>query len=206
MHGPSPACFSFIFVFSKKHYNSYNTKNVKIPSNIQCWESNPRHLEHVSPPITTRPVFPLFKLFILLILDMGYEESQFSMPRWLDLSYSRQGMFDDTYHYIPSQGWMFLPLVVYQGGGDAAKFEPLSQNIKVTLLNMLLMATQCHIIFYSISAQMSFFKLNNKIPMIFIWNHNDTYINIKMANHCFCISVTGSSGFHIFKYFCFEKG
>ena len=69
---------------------------------------------------------------------MGYDESQYSLPRWMDLSVSRQGMFDDTYHYIPSQGWMFLPLVVYHAGGDAAKFEPLSQNIKVWLLIILL--------------------------------------------------------------------
>ncbi len=34
-------------------------------------------------------------------------------------------MFDDTYQRIPTVGWMFVPLVVYQGGGDAAKFEPL---------------------------------------------------------------------------------
>jgi hypothetical protein len=34
-------------------------------------------------------------------------------------------MFDDTYQRIPTVGWMFVPLVVYHGGGDAAKFEPL---------------------------------------------------------------------------------
>ena len=27
----------------------------KCPSSIQCWDSNPRPLEHESPPITTRP-------------------------------------------------------------------------------------------------------------------------------------------------------
>ena len=25
-------------------------------------------------------------------------------------------MYDNTYHFIPTQGWMFLPLVVYHGG------------------------------------------------------------------------------------------
>ncbi len=40
----------------------------------------------------------------------------------------RQGMFDDTYLRIPTVGWMFVPLTVYQGGGDAAQFEPLSQH------------------------------------------------------------------------------
>lgn len=60
---------------------------------------------------------------------MGYSESQFSLPRWQDITVSRQGMFDDTFHYIPSVGWMFMPLTVYHGGGSAAEFEPLSQHI-----------------------------------------------------------------------------
>jgi len=34
-------------------------------------------------------------------------------------------MFDDTYQRIPTVGWMFVPLVVYHGGGAAAEFEPL---------------------------------------------------------------------------------
>ena len=25
-------------------------------------------------------------------------------------------MFDDTYHYIPTQGWMFVPFIQYHGG------------------------------------------------------------------------------------------
>ena len=29
------------------------------------------------------------------------------------------------------QGWMFLPLVDYHGGGEEAQFEPLIDNIKV---------------------------------------------------------------------------
>jgi len=62
---------------------------------------------------------------------MGYSEEQFSLPRWQDLSVSRQGMFDDTFWNIPSQGWMFLPLVVYQGGGPSAMFEPLKDHLKV---------------------------------------------------------------------------
>ena len=62
---------------------------------------------------------------------MGYNEGQYSLPRWMDLSVSRQGFFDDTFQKTPTEGWMFLPLDVYHGGGDAAKFEPLSKNIKV---------------------------------------------------------------------------
>ena len=29
---------------------------------------------------------------------------------------SRQSMFDDTYHYIPTQAWMILPFIQYHGG------------------------------------------------------------------------------------------
>eukprot|EP01137_Pigoraptor_chileana_P026613 Opistho-2@8183 len=60
---------------------------------------------------------------------MGYNENQYSLPRWQDLTISRQSIFEDTYAYIPSQGWMFVPLVDYHGGGDAAAFEPLSVHI-----------------------------------------------------------------------------
>ena len=70
---------------------------------------------------------------------MGYNEWQYNLPRWMDLTVSRQGMFDDTFHYTPTVGWMFLPLVDYHGGGDAAMFEPLQQNIKVKTRN------SCHL-------------------------------------------------------------
>ena len=62
---------------------------------------------------------------------MGYSENQFSLPRWTDLSVSRQGLFEDTFRYIPTVGWMFLPLTVYHGGGDAAMFEPLDRHLLV---------------------------------------------------------------------------
>ena len=70
--------------------------------------------------------------FNFFFAAMGYNEGQFSLPRWMDLSISRQGFFDDTFQKTPTEGWMFLPLDVYHGGGDAAKFEPLSKNIKVS--------------------------------------------------------------------------
>ena len=54
---------------------------------------------------------------------MGYDEGQYSLPRWMDLSVSRQGLYDDTFMKTPTEGWMFLPLDVYHGGGDAAKFS-----------------------------------------------------------------------------------
>ena len=59
---------------------------------------------------------------------MGYNENQYSLPRWQDLSVSRQGMYDDMYIRIPSVGWMFVPLVQYHGGGKDAIFEPLSDH------------------------------------------------------------------------------
>ena len=59
---------------------------------------------------------------------MGYNEHQYSLPRWQDISVSRQGFYDDTYRLPPTAGWMFLPLVVYHGGGAAAQFEPLSRH------------------------------------------------------------------------------
>ncbi|ELU11029.1 hypothetical protein CAPTEDRAFT_218651 [Capitella teleta] len=62
---------------------------------------------------------------------MGYKESQYALPRWQDLSVSRQGMFDDTFQFTPTIGWMIVPLVDYktQAGADGM-FEPLSENIK----------------------------------------------------------------------------
>ena len=49
-------------------------------------------------------------------VGMGYSEQQYNLPRWQDLTISRQGMYDDTYYHLPTQGWMFLPLVQYHGG------------------------------------------------------------------------------------------
>ena len=60
LNEPSPASFSFIFVFSNKHNNFYNKwmwNNIH-PVGILCWDSNLRPLEHESPPITTRPGLP----------------------------------------------------------------------------------------------------------------------------------------------------
>lgn len=55
---------------------------------------------------------------------MGYDESQYSLPRWIDLSISRQGMYDDLYALAPTQGWMFVPIDDYHGGGENAAFAP----------------------------------------------------------------------------------
>lgn len=60
---------------------------------------------------------------------MGYNENQYSLPRWQDICISRQSFYDATYHLIPSAGWMFVPLVDYHGGGAAAAFEPLQEHL-----------------------------------------------------------------------------
>ena len=39
-------------------------------------------------------------------------------------------MFDDTFRRIPTEGWMFLPLQNYEGGGPAAWFEPLKEHLQ----------------------------------------------------------------------------
>jgi hypothetical protein len=53
---------------------------------------------------------------------MGYDEQQYSLPKWRDLSISRMGMYDDLYHFTPTQGWMFVPIADYHAGGAAATF------------------------------------------------------------------------------------
>lgn len=53
---------------------------------------------------------------------MGYNEFQYSLPRWKDLSVSRAGMYDDLYMHLPTQGWMFVPLADYHSGGPEASF------------------------------------------------------------------------------------
>jgi len=53
---------------------------------------------------------------------MGYDEQQYSLPRWRDLTISRAGMFDDLYTFLPTMGWMFVPLDDYHAGGPAAAF------------------------------------------------------------------------------------
>ncbi|CAI8032348.1 hypothetical protein GBAR_LOCUS18287, partial [Geodia barretti] len=62
-------------------------------------------------------------------VGMGYNEDQYNLPRWQDLSVSRQGMYDDTYYHLPTQGWMQVPLIQYHGGGEAAEFDPMSRYL-----------------------------------------------------------------------------
>jgi len=60
---------------------------------------------------------------------VGYEEIAFSQPRRTQLLLNRIYNYMGTYHKIPSMGWSFLPVEEYHGGGDAAKFEPLTENL-----------------------------------------------------------------------------
>jgi hypothetical protein len=60
---------------------------------------------------------------------IGYNEDQFSLPRWQDITLTRGSIYDGTYILSPSQGWTQVPLVDYHGGGDAAAFEPLKNHL-----------------------------------------------------------------------------
>jgi hypothetical protein len=60
---------------------------------------------------------------------MGYRETNWSLPRERQIILSRQNIFDGTWDKTPSMGWMFVPLVQYQGGGAAATLEPLREHL-----------------------------------------------------------------------------
>jgi hypothetical protein len=60
---------------------------------------------------------------------MGYREVNWSLPRDRQTILSRQNIFDGTWGKAPSMGWMFVPLVQYQGGGAAATLEPLAEHL-----------------------------------------------------------------------------
>ena len=60
---------------------------------------------------------------------MGYRESNWSLPRERQIILARQNIYDGTWDKTPSMGWMFVPLVQYQGGGAAATLEPLKEHL-----------------------------------------------------------------------------
>lgn len=60
---------------------------------------------------------------------MGYRETNWSLPRALQILHARQNIFDGTWSKTPSMGWMFVPLVQYHGGGAAATLEPLAEHL-----------------------------------------------------------------------------
>lgn len=62
-------------------------------------------------------------------VGMGYREANWSLPRAQQEIVERQNIFDGTWNKTPSMGWMFVPLVEYQGGGEAATIEPLKDHL-----------------------------------------------------------------------------
>ncbi len=60
---------------------------------------------------------------------MGYRETNWSLPREQQFVLGRQNIYDGTWFKSPSMGWMFVPLVEYQGGGAAATLEPLKDHL-----------------------------------------------------------------------------
>ena len=60
---------------------------------------------------------------------LGYNEDQFSLPRWQDVTVSRMTVYDQTFAKIPTSAWSFVPLVDYHGGGPDAAFDPMSQHL-----------------------------------------------------------------------------
>jgi hypothetical protein len=60
---------------------------------------------------------------------MGYRETNWSLPRERQIILGRQNIYDGTWTKTPNMGWMFVPLVEYHGGGEAATLEPLSQHL-----------------------------------------------------------------------------
>ncbi len=62
-------------------------------------------------------------------VGMGYREANWSLPRAQQEIIERQNIFDGTWNKTPSMGWMFVPLVEYQGGGEEATIEPLKNHL-----------------------------------------------------------------------------
>ena len=60
---------------------------------------------------------------------MGYRETNWSLPRQQQEIIERQNVYDGTWQKTPSMGWMFVPLVQYHGGGEAATIEPLKDHL-----------------------------------------------------------------------------
>jgi hypothetical protein len=60
---------------------------------------------------------------------MWYRETNWSLPRAQQHIHARQNLFDGTWVKPPTMGWMFVPLLEYQGGGAAATVEPLHEHL-----------------------------------------------------------------------------
>ena len=59
----------------------------KCPSNIWCWDSNPRPLEHESPPITTRPgLLHIYAIVNSLPLGLSLPLTRHNLHFWIAAS------------------------------------------------------------------------------------------------------------------------
>jgi uncharacterized protein YkvS len=63
-------------------------------------------------------------------IAVGYREVNFSLSRAQQKILNRQNIHDGTIEKTPSMGWGFVPLTKYQGGGEDAVLEPLSEHLK----------------------------------------------------------------------------
>lgn len=61
---------------------------------------------------------------------IGYVEEGYSNPRQEQLVLTRMYNYTGTYTTQSSMGWSHIPIDQYHGGGSAATFEPLNQNLK----------------------------------------------------------------------------
>mgnify|MGYP000564491319 CR=1 FL=1 len=55
---------------------------------------------------------------------MGYVETNWNLPLWEQIHLARQNVYDGTVTKVPSQGWMFVPIVQYHGGWPECCIEP----------------------------------------------------------------------------------
>lgn len=62
-------------------------------------------------------------------VGIGYREVNWSLPRDRQIIHSRQLNYDGTWDRMASACWTFVPLVEYQGGGEQATLEPLSEHL-----------------------------------------------------------------------------
>lgn len=63
-------------------------------------------------------------------IAIGYREVNFSLPREDQKILNRQNIYDGLWEKTPSMSWGFVPLTKYQGGGEDAVLEPLSEHLK----------------------------------------------------------------------------
>jgi len=63
-------------------------------------------------------------------IAIGYREVNFSLPRENQKILNRQNIYDGLWEKTPSMSWGFVPLTKYQGGGEEAVLEPLSEHLK----------------------------------------------------------------------------